>query len=439
MANIVTELSKYIFIVLIAFYALHAFIAFRFSNDEGGAFYILQNIFMVFIHFLGYLVLFLQGQELKIMYLYLFEEAILIAAIITLRFLYPSSNHLIVNNMCLLLSISFIILCRINYNKCIKQFEIVTISLIIMMFIPKYIRYIKEIPYLEWICASVGLLMLGIVLILGSVTNGSKISFTLAGITFQPSEFVKILFVIFLALRLSKSKKIIDLLITSAISAAFVLVLVASKDLGGALIYSVVFIVMLYIATGGIAYLLLGITGTAIATVVGYKLFAHVRTRFLAWSDPFSYIDGQGYQITQSLFAIGTGNWLGMGLTHGSPEKIPVVDADFIFSAIVEEFGGLFGVCLILICISTFVMFMVVSMKCRDNAFRIMGSGLATLYGFQMFLTIGGVTKFIPLTGVTLPLVSYGGTSVLATVLIFGLIQGIAITRRRERREKEEK
>lgn len=437
MANIITELSKYILIVLMAFYALHAFIVFRYSNKEGGAFYVLQNIFMVFIHFLGYMVLFLQGADLKIMYLYIFEEAVLLATIITMRFLYPFSNRLIINNMCMLLSVSFIILCRINYDKCIKQFEIVTISLIIMFFVPKYTKLIKEIPYLEWICAGIGILMLGIVLILGSVTNGSKISFTLAGITFQPSEFVKILYVIFLSKCLSKSKELKNILMTSVIAAAFVLILVASKDLGGALIYFVVYIVTLYIATGGIGYLLAGLFGGAGFSVLGYKMFAHVRTRFLAWSDPFAHIDGQGYQITQSLFAIGTGSWLGMGLTHGSPEKIPVVDADFIFSAISEEFGGLFGICLILVCISTFVMFMMEGMKSHDTTFRIMGAGLGTLYGFQMFLTIGGVTKFIPLTGVTLPLVSYGGTSVLSTVLIFGLIQGIAITGRRVKREEE--
>ena len=118
-----------------------------------------------------------------------------------------------------------------------------------------------------------------------------------------------------------------------------------------------------------------------------------------------------------------------MGLYEGSPEKIPVVEADFIFSAISEEMGCLFGLCVILICTSNFLMFMNIAMRIRDTYYRLVAVGLASIYGFQMFLTIGGVTKFIPLTGVTLPLVSYGGTSVLVTVIMFSIIQGIYIRR----------
>lgn len=426
MANIVTELSKYIFIVLIAFYALHGFIAFKYIFKDGGeGLLIFQNIYMILIHSLGYFVLFLQYKSKAIMYLYIFEEIIILSTLLICRFVYSDANMLLINNMCMLLSISFIILCRISYNKCLKQFEIVTISLVLFMIIPKFVRLLKTVDYLEWISALTGLSLLLIVLILGSVTNGSKLSFSVAGITFQPSEFVKIFFVIFVARMLSKSREIKNIVLTSIIAAGHILVLVASKDLGGALILSVVYICMLYVATGGLGYLLGGIGAGAIATFIGYKMFSHVRVRFSAWSDPWADIDGKGYQITQSLFAIGTGSWLGMGLTQGSPEKIPVVDADFVFAAISEELGCFFSVCLVLICISTFMNIMVVAMRCKDLMYKLLCVGLGVVYGFQMFLTIGGVTKFIPLTGVTLPLVSYGGTSVLSTLVIFGIVQGV--------------
>ena len=211
-----------------------------------------------------------------------------------------------------------------------------------------------------------------------------------------------------------------------------IIILVLSKDLGSALIFSVTYIMMLYVASRNFFYLLGGLAAGVGASVLGYSLFAHVRTRIIAWKDPFSVIENQGYQITQSLFAIGTGGWFGMGLYEGAPNKIPVVEADFIFSAISEELGCFFSLCLILICISCFVMFMNIAMQIRNRFYQLVALGLGIVYGFQVFLTIGGVIKFIPLTGVTLPLVSYGGTSVLTTFIMFAIIQGLYIMRKNE-------
>ena len=161
----------------------------------------------------------------------------------------------------------------------------------------------------------------------------------------------------------------------------------------------------------------------------------------MAWSDPFRYIDNEGYQITQSLFAIGTGGWFGMGLNQGTPNKIPVVEEDFMFSAIAEEFGGIFSICLILICVSCFIMFVNIAMQIKNSFYKYTALGLGTLYGFQVFLTIGGAIKFIPSTGVTLPLVSSGGSSMIATIAMFSIIQGMYLLKEDEdlRIEKERK
>ena len=164
-----------------------------------------------------------------------------------------------------------------------------------------------------------------------------------------------------------------------------------------------------------------------------------MRVRVLAWKEPFGNYDNGGYQVAQSLFAIGTGGWFGMGLYQGSPSQIPVVKKDFIFSAIVEEMGAIFGICLILICLSCFVMFVNIAIQMTDEFYKLVALGLGAAYAFQVFLTIGGGIKFIPLTGVTLPLISMGGSSMLSTLAMFAIIQGMYIMREDEEGEELER
>ncbi len=430
MANMIIEFSKYAIILFMAFYTLECFTVFRYATeDERNGIYIRQNVLMFLIHFVSFVVLCLETKNSMLIIFYALQQITLFATIALYRVIYPKANRLIVNNMCLLLTVSFVILTRLSYDKSVKQFKIVVVSTILTMFIPFLVRKIKIISKFAWIYALAGIGALGIVMILGQVTNGSKISYSIGGYTFQPSEFVKILFVLAIAGMLAKSSDFLHVIITAAVAGAHVLILVCSKDLGSALIFFIVYFVMIYVATKNPLYLLLGLAGGAGASMVAYKLFSHVRVRVQAWKDPLGTIENAGYQIAQSLFAIGTGGWFGMGLEQGAPNKIPVVEADFIFAAISEELGGIFGACLILVCVSCFVMFMNISMKLKDEFYKLIAVGLAVMYGFQVFLTIGGVTKFIPLTGVTLPLVSYGGTSVLTTLIMFAIIQGLYILR----------
>ena len=430
MANMIIEFSKYAIILFMAFYTLECFTVFRYATeDERNGIYIRQNVLMFLIHFVSFVVLCLETKNSMLIIFYALQQITLFATIALYRVIYPKANRLIVNNMCLLLTVSFVILTRLSYDKSVKQFKIVVVSTILTMFIPFLVRKIKIISKFAWIYALAGIGALGIVMILGQVTNGSKISYSIGGYTFQPSEFVKILFVLTIAGMLAKSSDFLHVIITAAVAGAHVLILVCSKDLGSALIFFIVYFVMIYVATKNPLYLLLGLAGGAGASMVAYKLFSHVRVRVQAWKDPLGTIENAGYQIAQSLFAIGTGGWFGMGLEQGAPNKIPVVEADFIFAAISEELGGIFGACLILVCVSCFVMFMNISMKLKDEFYKLIAVGLAVMYGFQVFLTIGGVTKFIPLTGVTLPLVSYGGTSVLTTLIMFAIIQGLYILR----------
>lgn len=359
------------------------------------------------------------------LFFFAFQQIALYAAAMLYRLLYPATNRLLVNNMCMLLSIGFVILTRLSYKMAVKQFIIAAGSLGVALLIPFFVHKFKFLKNLQWIYALVGIAALSVVLILGQTTYGSKLSYSIAGITFQPSEFVKLIFVFYVASALYRSSGFFEVFTTAVIAGIHVIVLVCSKDLGSALIFFVVYVLMVYIASGKIRYLILGMLGGSGAAYVAFTVFRHVQVRVQAWKDPWSVIDSAGYQITQSLFAISSGGWFGLGLFKGTPEDIPFVEADFVFSAIAEELGIIFAVCLILICVSSFIMMMNISVHLTDKFYQLTAFGLGITYIFQIFLTIGGGTKFIPLTGVTLPLVSYGGSSVLTTLILFAITEGL--------------
>lgn len=429
----ITELSKYFITLFIALYTLECFLVFRYREEERRrGIYFRQSLLMFLVHFSCFLVICFETGKIEYLLFYVLQQILLFATVILFRMIYPKGNRLIINNMCMLLGIGFVILTRLSFEKAIKQFFIVTVSIIVGMMIPFFIRKLKFLKNLTWLYAGIGIAALGIVLILGSVTNGSKISYSIGGVTFQPSEFVKIIFVFFMASALYEAQDFLHVLLTAVLAGIHVLILVASKDLGSALIFFIVYVLMVFIATGNWLYLLAGGLGGGGAAYLAYQLFTHVQIRVQAWQDPFSCIDDAGFQITQSLFAISSGGWFGLGLFRGNPTSIPFVEADFIFSAVAEELGIAFSMCMVLICISCFIMFMDISVRLKDRFYRSIAFGLGITYIFQVFLTVGGGTKFIPMTGVTLPLVSYGGSSVLTTLIMFFVIEGLYIIRQDE-------
>lgn len=436
----VSEFSKYVIALLIALYTFESFMVFRFKDEKRrSAGYTRQSILMFALHFSCFIVICFETGDIMYLFFYAFQQIALYAAAMLYRLLYPASNRLLVNNMCMLLSIGFIILTRLSYNMAVKQFIIAAGSLVVALIIPFFVHKFKFLKNLQWIYALVGIAALSVVLILGQTTYGSKLSYSIAGITFQPSEFVKILFVFFVASALYRSNGFFEVFTTAVVAGVHVIVLVCSRDLGSALIFFVVYVLMVYIATGKFRYIILGILGGSGAAYVAFSVFRHVQVRVQAWKDPWSVIDSAGYQITQSLFAISSGGWFGLGLYKGTPDSIPFVEADFVFSAIAEELGIIFAVCLILICLSSFIMMMNISAHLTDKFYQLTAFGLGITYIFQIFLTIGGGTKFIPLTGVTLPLVSYGGSSILTTLILFSVTEGLYIIQEDEELLKRQK
>lgn len=434
----VSEFSKYVITLLIALYTYESFAVFRKKqeNDRNGI-YTRQNILMFGLHFSCFIVICFETGDITYLFFYAFQQIVLYATVILFRMLYPKTNRLLVNNMCMLLTVGFVILTRLSLGKAIRQFIIVMISLVIALVIPFFVSRFRFLKEWKWIYAAAGIVALGIVLVLGQTTYGSKLSYTIAGLTFQPSEFVKIIFVFFVASALYKAAGFFEVFTTAVIAAAHVIILVCSKDLGSALIFFVVYVLMVVVASKNWLYLLAGVSGGSVAAYLAYRVFPHIQVRVQAFKDPWSVIDSTGYQITQSLFAITSGGWFGLGLFKGTPESIPFVEADFIFSAITEELGLLFALCVILICVSSFVMFMNISMNLKDKFYQLTAFGLGVTYIFQVFLTIGGGCKFIPLTGVTLPFISYGGSSVLTTLIMFSITEGLSMIQEEEAEEEK--
>lgn len=438
MISLIIQFSKYAIILLMAIYTMQSYIVFAKKDEEDKEFLFLrQNLMMFMIHFISFIVMYLRMTEPELIFFYGAQFIYLAATLVFFRNLYPRASKLIVNHMCMLIMIGLVMNTRLGYDKALKQFKIVAVSTAVALIIPLIIRKVRTLTKWTWVYAVAGIGALGLVTLAGDVTYGAKLGFSFGGFSIQPTEFVKIIFVFCIAGMLGNAKNFIDIVVTTAIAALHVLILVASKDLGSALIFFITYLIMLYVSTRNFMYLLAGLAAGALAAVAAYFLFSHVRQRVDIWLDPFRDYQGSGYQIAQSLFAIAAGGWFGTGLMQGSPGSIPIVEQDFMFAAISEELGAIFAVCFILVCMSCYIMFVNIAMRLSNRFYRLVALGLGTMYAVQVFLTVGGAMKFIPMTGVTIPLVSYGGSSMLSTVMMFAIIQGLYILREDEEEQIE--
>ena len=277
---------------------------------------------------------------------------------------------------------------------------------------------------------------------LGAEINGARLWVHIGPINFQPGEIAKVFLVVFLAgylvdkrevlaaggrrivgLQVPAARHLGPLLLAWGVS---LVVMIRQKDLGSSLLFFAVFAVMLYIATERTAFLLAGAALFVTGAAVGYAIFGHVQERVSVWANPWPVAGGKGYQIVQSLFSFGSGGFAGTGLGLGSPDKIPNASTDFIFSAIGEELG-LLGTVAILI---AFLLLVGAGFRIAVQADRpfpkLFAAGLTSIIGIQTFVILGGVTRLIPLTGVTLPFVSYGGSSLIANFVIIALLLRIS-------------
>lgn len=425
------DITKYFFL-LVSFYFFYSAIklhqAIYDSDNHNRAFYFnAQRIAILLSHLVGFIILVLTNNNILDLTILYIEQVMFFMIIWGVISRYHYGTNLLLWNISLyFMQISFIVLTRLNYGYGVRQFRMALLGYLLALIIPKVFHKLRFLRKLEWFYLAIAFVLL---LLANDTINGAKNWMTIGNFSFQPSEFVKILYVLFIASYLRKNYSYLKLIISGVFTGGLVIILVLQRDLGGALIFSVLYITLIYIETSQPLYFIGGLSAGSIAALIGYRFFGHVRDRVAAWTNPWSDIDVKGYQITQSLFAIGAGGWMGVGLTKGLPTKIPVVTTDFIFAAISEEFGNLYAILLIGSIMIFFISGIRMAYEVRDHFSFLVSIGIIIMLAFQQILIIGGVIKFIPSTGVTLPFISYGGTSLIATCIMLGLLQGVYLNR----------
>ncbi len=265
-------------------------------------------------------------------------------------------------------------------------------------------------------------------LVIGETKNGARNWIVLIRdvVGLQPSEFVKISLLVvlasFLSERQSRTMKILSILFGASLCA----VLLLERDLGALLLYFLTTVILYFIATSNGLLSLAGLGAGAVGAVGAYFVLPYVKKRVVDWRNPWADPSAGGYQVIQSLIAIGSGGLLGMGLGLGMPRMIPLYHSDFVFAAICEQFGMIFALCLLIVYVLIIMRGVSVAMSCRHGFHALVSFGVVTMLGLQTLLIVGGNIRLIPLTGVTLPFVAAGGSSMVSCLAGAGLLLGIS-------------
>lgn len=329
---------------------------------------------------------------------------------------------------------------RLAPELAMRQVMWLFFGVVCMLLVLIFLKNLDRIANYKYTLMIFGFLLLlsPLLPVVGQEIYGSRIWLNIAGISFQPGEIAKILIVLFLAGYLAQNREmlsifthrigpfkipdlatLVPLLVMWVIS---LLIVIFEKDLGSALVVFFVFITMLYVATGKKTYLIIGFVLIAIGGVAAFLLFDHVQIRVDTWLDPFKDATGDGYQLVQAIFSIADGGLFGVGIGNGMSDQIPIVESDFIFAAIAEETGllGAAGLLLLYLCFA--IRGLVTAARAKSDVSSFIAVGLTASIILQAFIIVGGVTRLIPLTGLTLPFVSQGGSSLLASFIAIGFL-----------------
>ncbi len=372
-----------------------------------------------------------------------FFFALFVAAHVVVRMAAPRSDPYLLPIAGLLTAIGVTMIYRIEPDRAFRQGLWIVVGVVLFTALVLLVRDHRKLDRLKYTLgvAAIALLVLPALPLLGETVNGATLWVRLGPITFQPGEFAKVLLVVFLAGYLRDNRELLSmgfgrLGVPSpkhfgpllAIWGGAMLVLVATNDLGGALLYFSIFLAMLYVATGRWPYVAVGLALFALGSFTVYQLIPRVSGRISIWLDPWSDPFREGYQLVQSLYAIAGGGLFGQGLGRGvllnenGESYIPYLETDFIYSAIAQELGLAGAVAVILLYLLFVYRGFRIALLADDGFSKLLAAGLTATLGIQAFIIVGGVTRLIPLTGITLPFVSYGGSSVVANFLLLGLL-----------------
>lgn len=347
----------------------------------------------------------------------------------------------------MLSSVGIIMQSRIDPENGIRQMKLyllgVAVFFVTLFAYRLFHKYFNRFTLLYF---SVSMLLFILTAIFGTVHSGSKNWIVVGGMSVQPSEFIRILFVLSLAAVLTnakvpektqknkKDKKTDDpknlrrmrLALAAGIAYINAFCLLLQREWGIALLFFAIYLAFLYIYGESKLFFFANIVMVILAGAFGINFMSHIQVRVATWLDPFADVTGKGYQITQSLFAIGAGGFAGRGIGSGSPYFIPVVSSDFIFSAICEEMGVLGGTAVIMLYFVLVYRGFKIALSSTNAFNKAVSVGLSVMLGIQTFIIVGGVIKLIPLTGITLPFISYGGSSMITTFIALGILQAIS-------------
>lgn len=382
------------------------------------------QIYLLFINMLALLLLVAFNKEIETEIIYsvlIFILVIFLSSFTLYRI--SSGDSYIFLIVTMLISIGIIMIYRINSTFGFRQIIWFGIGIVVFFMTYIIIKIIKHWNKLLYLYIGLSLILFIATLVFGKTNRGATNWIIISGHSFQPAEVIKILFIFSLASYYTNKEKYNNSFIFLAVVYTHIGFLFIQKDLGTALLFFLLFITIMYVYENNRKLILYNILGAIVLGILSYFVFSHVRVRVETWMNPWQYIDDKGYQITQSLFAIASGGFFGTGIGLGHPDFIPLVHNDFIFSAICEEMGIFTGIAIILLFLIIVYRGIKITLQQRNKFFRIIALGITTMFGFQAFIILGGVVKLIPLTGITLPFVSYGGSSLVSSFIALGILQ----------------
>lgn len=339
----------------------------------------------------------------------------------------------------MLVSIGVAMIFRLDLALGIKQIIWFSAGMLLFITSSLVLNLIKSWHKLIYVYLIISFLLFIFTLTSGTNIQGATNWIMLKGFTFQPSEIIKLLFIFFLAcyynnpdylslpsIKISRfTININKSLVLSFLAYMFMFFLVLQKEWGGALLLFLIHISLLLIFQSNIYVILANFLLAVFGGGFGVFFVNHINVRIQVWLNPWTDVAGKGYQIAQSLFAIGSGGFFGSGIGKGKPGYIPEVVTDFIFSAICEEMGIFVGVAIVLLFFILVYRGYKIALAQKNVFYKALALGITVMFGYQTFIIIGGVIKLIPLTGITLPFVSYGGSSLTTSFIALGILQGI--------------